>query len=99
VRNINIPAAISVAHGLSEQAALEALTINPAKILGIDDEVGSLEVGKMANAVIWTASPIQGSSRVETVIIRGKLIPLTSFQTRLYEKFKKIVHERMQEKK
>jgi imidazolonepropionase-like amidohydrolase len=99
VRNINMPAAISVAHGLSEQAALEALTINPAKILGIDDEVGSLEVGKMANVAIWTASPIQGSSRVEAVIIRGKLIPLTSFQTRLYEKFKKIVHDRRREKK
>ncbi len=99
VRNINIPAAISVAHGLSEQAALEALTINPARILGIEDEVGSLEVGKTADVVIWNASPIQGSSRAETVIIRGKPIPLTSFQTRLYEKFKKIVRDRMKEKK
>jgi imidazolonepropionase-like amidohydrolase len=99
VRNINIPAAISVAHGLSEKKALEALTINPAKILGIDDEVGSLETGKTANLAIWTESPIQGRSRVETLIIKGKLIPLTSFQTRLYEKFKRIVKERMREKR
>ena len=98
VRNINMPAAISIAHGLSEKEALEALTINPAKILGIEDEAGSLEVGKIANMAIWTGSPIQGRSRVEAVIIRGRLIPLTSFQTRLYEKFKKIVHDRTKEK-
>ena len=98
VRNITRPAAISVAHGLSEKQALEALTINPAKILGIADEIGSLEIGKIANVAIWTGSPIQGRSRVETVIIKGKLIPMTSFQTRLYEKFRKIVDERMKKK-
>jgi len=78
---------------------LEALTIDAARILGIEDEVGTLEVGKTANVVIWTGSPLQGSSRVETVIIKGKLIPMTSFQTRLYEKFKTIVQERMKRKK
>ena len=98
VRNITRPAAISVAHGLSEEDALEALTINPAKILGIADEVGSLEKGHIANVAIWTGSPIQGRSRVETVIIKGELIPMTSFQTRLYKKFKKIVGERMKKK-
>ncbi len=99
VRDIPTPASISVAHGLSEKEALEALTINPARILGIEEEVGSLEAGKTANAAIWTGSPIQGRSRVETVIIKGKLIPMTSLQTRLYEKFKKIVTERMKKKK
>jgi imidazolonepropionase-like amidohydrolase len=98
VRNIFTPASLSVAHGLSEKDALEALTITPARILGIQEEVGSLEVGKTANVVIWTGSPLQGRSRVETVIVKGKLIPMTSFQTRLYEKFKKIVHERMKKK-
>jgi imidazolonepropionase-like amidohydrolase len=99
VRDITTPASISVAHGLSEKKALEALTIHPARILGIEEEVGSLEAGKTANVAIWTGSPIQGRSRVETVIIRGKLIPLTSLQTRLYEKYKKIVEERMKKKK
>ncbi len=99
VRNLPTPAAISVAHGLSEKKALEAMTINPARILGIDDEVGSLEVGKIANMSIWTGSPIQGRSRAETVIIKGKIIPMTSFQTRLYEKYKKIVYERMKKNK
>ncbi|UCE40071.1 MAG: amidohydrolase family protein [Candidatus Aminicenantes bacterium] len=98
VRNINRPAAISVAHGLQEKDALEALTINPARILGIANEVGSLEKGKVANVAIWTGSPIQERSRVESVIIKGKLIPMSSFQTRLFDKFRKIVHERMKKK-
>lgn len=99
VRNITTPAAISVAHGLSEKDALEALTINPAKILGIADKLGSLELGKTANVAIWTGSPIQGRSRVENVIIKGKLIPMSSFQTRLYDKFRKIVDDRIARKK
>jgi len=98
VRNTPVPASISVAHGLSEDEALKAITINPAKILGIDDIVGSLENGKLANVVIWSGSPIQMSSRVEKVIIKGKEIPMTSFQTQLRDKFEKIVSERLEKK-
>jgi len=78
IRNLPLPAAISVAHGLTEEEALKALTIYPAKILGIDDILGSLEAGKMANVVIWTGSPLQMTSRIYKVIINGKLIPKTS---------------------
>lgn len=99
VRNTPVPASISVAHGLSEEEALKALTIYPARILGVDDLVGSLEEGKLANVVIWSGNPIQMSSRVEKVIIKGKEIPLTSFQTRLRDKFEKIVSERIESKK
>lgn len=95
VRNLPFPAALSVAHGLSEEEAIKALTINPAKILGVDDMVGSLEVGKVANVVIWSESPIQMRSKIHSVIIKGNIIPLTSFQTRLRDKFEKIVKERM----
>jgi imidazolonepropionase-like amidohydrolase len=99
VRNLPTPAALSVANGLSEEEAIKALTINPAKILGIDSVAGSLEVGKTANVVVWSGSPIQMRSRVQQVIINGKVIPLTSYQTRLRDKFEKIVRERMKEKK
>ena len=67
--------------------------------MGVDDKVGSLEVGKIANVVVWSQSPIQMSSRVHTVIINGKVIPMTSFQTRLRDKFEKIVKERTKKKK
>ena len=99
VRNLPVPAAISVAHGLSEEEAIKALTINPARILGIDDMVGSLEVGKLANVVVWTGSPIQLRSRIDTVIIKGELVPMTSLQTRLYDKYSKLVKERIKQKK
>ena len=99
VRCLPVPAAMSVAHGLSQEEALKAITINPAKIIGIDDMVGSLGEGKMANVVIWEGDPLQMRSRINTVIIDGKVIPLTSFQTRLRDKFDKIVRERMKRKK
>jgi len=95
VRNLPVPAALSVAYGLSEEEAIKAMTINPARMLGIDDLVGSLEVGKQANVAIWSGSPIQLRSRVETVIIDGREVPLTSFQTRLRDKFFPIVRERL----
>jgi imidazolonepropionase-like amidohydrolase len=95
VRRQPVPASLSVAYGLSEEEAIKALTINPARILGIDDQVGSLEPGKIANVVVCTKSLTQLSSKIQTVIIKGKVIPLTSYQTRLAEKFGKIVKERM----
>lgn len=98
VRNLPLFAGISVAHGLSEEEAIKAITINPARILGVDDQVGSLEVGKTANVVIWSDSPIQMKARVLEVIINGRRIPLTSVQTRLRDKFEKIVRERLKKK-
>jgi imidazolonepropionase-like amidohydrolase len=98
VRNIPVPASISVAHGLSEEEALKALTIYPAKILGVDSLVGSLEVGKLANLAVWDDTPIQLSSRVHKVIIEGNVVPMTSVQTRLRDKFEKIVYKRMKKK-
>ena len=95
VRRQPVPASLSVAYGLSEEEAIKALTINPARILGIDDQVGSLEAGKIANVVVCSKSLVELSSRIQTVIIKGKVIPLTSPQTRLRDKFEKIVRERM----
>lgn len=95
VRNLPVPAAHSVAHGLSEEEAIRAMTINPARIFGVEGELGSLEVGKTANLALWSGSPVQLRSRVEKVIIKGRIIPPTSVQTRLRDKFEKIVRERM----
>lgn len=89
VRNLPVPASLSVAYGLNEKEALEALTINPAKILGIDDQLGSIKQGKTANLVVWSGSPIQMSSKVCHVIINGKVIPMESVQTKLRDQYKK----------
>jgi hypothetical protein len=98
-RNLPVPASLSVAHGLSEAEAIKALTINPARILGVDGQMGSLEVGKAANVVIWSGSPIQLKSRILTVLINGKVIPLENIQTRLRDKFERIVRERTEKKR
>lgn len=93
-RNLPVPASLSVAHGLSEEEAVKAITIAPAEIMGIADQVGSLEEGKTANVVIWNGNPIQISSKAQTVIINGKIIPQKSIQTELRDKYKNIVEKR-----
>ncbi|MBE0664435.1 MAG: amidohydrolase family protein [Candidatus Aminicenantes bacterium] len=95
VRRQPVPASLSVAFGLSEEDAVKALTINAAKILGIADQVGSLEKGKIANIFISTKPIIQLSARIRMVMINGRIIPLTSVQTMLYDKYKKIVQDRI----
>ncbi len=95
VRRQPVPAAISVAYGLSEEDAVRALTINPARILGIDHLVGSLEKGKIADVVVCSKPLTQLSAKIGAVIIRGRLIPLTSIQTRLRDKYQAIVRERL----
>lgn len=64
-------AALSVKHGLDTESALRALTINPARIVGIDDRIGSIEPGKDADLVIWSADPLDVLSRVERAFING----------------------------
>jgi imidazolonepropionase-like amidohydrolase len=95
VRRLPVPASLSVAYGLPEEEAVKAITLNPAKIFGLDDRIGSLEPGKAADIVICTKPIIQASSRVKRVFIAGREIPLESAQTRLRDKYKAIVEERM----
>ena len=64
-------AAFAVRGGLSRQAALAAVTSLPAKILGIEDRVGSLAPGKDADLVIWSDHPLRLGTRAETVYIAG----------------------------
>jgi imidazolonepropionase-like amidohydrolase len=73
-RVITFEAAIAVANGLDKMKALEALTIDAAKILGIETRVGSLKTGKDADIVLYDGDPFEYTSHVEKVIINGKLV-------------------------
>jgi imidazolonepropionase-like amidohydrolase len=73
-RRLNIDAAKLQKFGdLSEDEALKTITLNPAWQLGIQDRVGSIDVGKDADVVIWNGHPFNTSSRVETTLIDGEV--------------------------
>jgi imidazolonepropionase-like amidohydrolase len=67
-------AALSVKDGMDEYEALKAITINPAKILGIDDRIGSIEKGKDADLVIMNGHPFDTFSTTETVLVDGEIV-------------------------
>lgn len=77
----------AVAHGLPWQAALEAITINPARIFGVDQTFGSLEVGKDADVVIWSGDPLEPLTRAEQVFVKGEAMPMTSRQHQLRDRY------------
>ena len=66
--------ALFVKHGLSREAALKGVTINAAKLTDIEDRVGSIEVGKDGDIVIWDVDPLDTMSEVGVVIIDGKVV-------------------------
>lgn len=88
VRDLRFQAGIAAQYGLSVASALKAITIYPARILGIEEDLGSIEAGKIANIAIFDGDPLQALTKVTDVIIEGRRIPMESFQTKLYEKYK-----------
>lgn len=88
IRELRYNAGNAVAYGMPYQAALAAMTINPAKVFGVADKVGSLEPGKDADVVIWTADPFEPLSQPTAIFIRGEAQPLTSRQIELRDRYK-----------
>lgn len=73
-RRLNQEAAKSIKYGgLSEVQALKLVTLNPAKMLHIDDKVGSIKVGKVADLVLWSDNPLSVYAKVNTTIIDGQI--------------------------
>ncbi len=81
-------AGLACAYGLSEDAALRALTIDAANMFGVGDVMGSLSTGKMANVVVMDGDPLEINTRVRGLFINGKSLPLTSHWTELYDKYR-----------
>ena len=67
-------ATLAVKEGLDPVTALRAVTINPARIIGVDARIGSLSVGKDADLVIWSGDPLDVMSRAERVFLDGREI-------------------------
>ena len=73
-RVVLFEAAIAARYGLAFEDALASITIEAAKILGIDDRLGSLETGKDADIVLFDGDPFEYTNRVTAVIIDGRLV-------------------------
>jgi len=81
-------AGIAVANGMTKGGALAAVTLNPAKIFGVANRVGSLEPGKDADLVVWSGDPFEPLSKPQLVLIRGEAQPLRSRQLDLRDRYK-----------
>jgi imidazolonepropionase-like amidohydrolase len=88
VRDLPYQAGLAAAFGLPKEDALKSVTLYPAQILGVADKLGSIEVGKMANVVVTDGDILEPRTNVKYVFIEGRLIPLTSRHTELFDSFK-----------
>ena len=86
-RRLGQNAANAVAHGLGYEEALKAVTVYPARILGLDDQLGTIEQGKLANVVVTNGDPLELTTDVKYLFIRGQLTSLENRHLRLYEKY------------
>ena len=88
VRNLPYTAGMAAAHGLSKSEALRAVTLYPAQIIGAGAQLGSIEVGKMANLVVTDGDLLEARTNVRHLFINGRQVPLVSRHTELYDAFK-----------
>ncbi|MCH7819490.1 MAG: amidohydrolase family protein [Candidatus Marinimicrobia bacterium] len=85
--NVRYNAAMAVAHGLPVEEGIKSITIYAAEIMGIDDRVGSLEVGKDATLIVTDGNPLEITTSVSMEFIEGRIIDLDNKHKRLYRKY------------
>jgi imidazolonepropionase-like amidohydrolase len=86
-RRLGQQAANAVAYGLPYDEALKAVTIYPAEIFGIADQVGTLETGKLANIIVTNGDPLEITTDVKFLFIKGQQTSMDNRHQRLYEKY------------
>jgi imidazolonepropionase-like amidohydrolase len=74
IGHLVLQATLAVRDGLDRATALRAITINPARVLGLDDRIGSLEAGKLGDLVLWSGDPLDVMQRAQRVFIEGELV-------------------------
>ena len=89
-RNLKQAAGNAVAYGMPYEAALRAVTVDAARVWGVDDRYGTIEVGKEADVVVWSGDPLELTTSVEHVIIRGREVSTDNRQTRLFERYRRL---------
>jgi imidazolonepropionase-like amidohydrolase len=89
-RNLRQEAGNAIANGMTRDAALAAVTLTPARLWGVADRVGSLEIGKDADIVVWSGDPFELSTGAEHVFIKGREMPPDTRQKALLERYRTI---------
>ncbi len=87
-RNLPYEASMASAYGLPRDEAIKAVTLYPAQILGVADQLGSLETGKAATLMVTNGDPLDFPTHVEAAYIDGRKIDLSNRQTRLRDKYR-----------
>ena len=87
-RNIKQQAGNAVSYGMPWEAALRAVTINPARLWGIEERYGTLEVGKDADVVVWSGDPFELTTTVEHVFINGREMSKETRQEALFRRYR-----------
>jgi imidazolonepropionase-like amidohydrolase len=85
--NLRQEAGNAVAYGLPYEDALRAVTIEAARVWGLEESYGSLEPGKVANLVVWDGDPLEMLSEVQHLFIRGRPIPLVTREQQLRDRY------------
>jgi len=86
-------AGAAIAFGLPAEEALRAVTLHPARILGLDDRVGSLEVGRDATLMITSGDPLEYTSTIDQAYIQGRRIDMRDAQRQFFEKYQEKVRQ------
>lgn len=86
-RRLGQNAANAVAHGLPYEEGLKSVTLYPAQILGLADQVGTLDTGKIANVIVTDGDPLELTTDVRYLFIKGQLTSRDNKHQRLYEKY------------
>ena len=97
VRNLPFHAGTAHAYGLSMEAALRSITLSAAEILGVDEQVGSLEQGKDATLVITDGNVLDIRTQVEAAFIQGRRVDLSDRHKKLYYKYDQRINRKATE--
>ena len=86
-RKIRQHAGVAAANGLPWEAALAGITSAPATMFGVDAKIGSIEVGKTADLVLWNGDPLEVTTTATQVFVGGRAVPMQSRQTLLRDRY------------
>jgi imidazolonepropionase-like amidohydrolase len=89
-RNLPFQAGTAMAYGLTEEQAIQSISLNTAKIMGISKTYGSIEAGKSASLFVSKGNALDmRTNQVSLIFVNGSFVPTTNFQTELYQRYEK----------